>query len=248
MSSIILENITLDYPIFGSNLRLITKRIASLATAGKISSNEKIQFVRSLNNISLTINPGDKVALIGGNGAGKTSLLKVISGIFKPTKGKVKVNGNVTTILGFGFGLEEEATGYENIILGGLSLGYTIKQMLAKTHSIGEFTELGEFLNMPIKTYSSGMKARLAFAITISFDPGILIIDEGIGVGDKQFLNKAQKRIEDFLNNASTLILASHSSELLKKFCTRGLVLKNGNIKFDGSIDSALDYYNEQQE
>jgi ABC-2 type transport system ATP-binding protein len=242
MSEIILENVNLDYPVYGSGPRFFAKRLVSLASAGMIHVNERYSFIRSLDDVTLIVKAGDRLALIGGNGAGKSSLLKIISGIYHPTRGKITIKGKVTPILGFGFGLDDSASGYENIILGGVALGYSVNYMKAKTKEIEDFTELGDFLNMPIKTYSSGMRARLAFAITTSTGSEILVMDEGIGAGDNAFFNKAQKKLESFLGMASILVIASHSTDLLKRFCNKGVVMKHGKLEFIGSLDDALTY------
>jgi len=240
---IVLKNVSLDYPVYGQEPRLITKKLISLASAGKFISSNKIPYVRSVDSLSLTISPGQRVALIGNNGAGKTTILKLISGIYKPSRGKVSVVGTVCPILGTGFGLDDDATGYENIVLGGIVLGAKARDMKEKIEEIADFTELGEFLRMPLKTYSAGMKARLAFDITTSIESDILVIDEGIGAGDKTFNLKAHDRLTHFLKKASILILASHSEELVRQFCTHGLVMKSGRQEFFGPIDEALSYY-----
>ncbi|MDF3047359.1 MAG: hypothetical protein K0R73_477 [Candidatus Midichloriaceae bacterium] len=243
---IVFEKVSLDYPVYGQDPRLITRKIISLASAGKFVSSNKIPYIRSIDNLTLTINSGDRVGLIGNNGAGKTTILKLISGIYQPTSGKVYVEGKVCPILGSGFGLDDEATGYENIILGGIALGRSVAEMKEKVTEIAEFTELGDFLRMPFKTYSAGMKARLSFAITTSFESQILAIDEGIGAGDRDFSVIAKNRLDQFLTQASTLIIASHSEDLIKRFCTHGLVMKSGKSKFYGTVDDALKYYAEE--
>lgn len=243
--NISLKSVILDYPIYGTGFNLFSRKLVSIATAGKISSNQNCQYVRALDNISLNFIPGDSIALIGGNGAGKTTLLKLLAGIFYPTSGKVNVSGNVATLLGTGFGLDENATGYENILLGGIVLGISRSIMRSKIEEIEDFTDLGEFLNLPLRTYSAGMRARLAFAISTSINPDILIVDEGLAVGDHSFYDKANKRFEEFLGKSSILVFASHSSELVKRFCNKSIVMNHGRIEFQGSIDDGLDYYSQ---
>jgi len=245
MAHIKLENVYLDYPLYGQAPRMFATKLLSLATAGKIGDTKKYPYVRSLDGLNLELKAGDRLGLIGGNGAGKTSLLKTLAGIYTPSAGKITIEGHVTPLLGFGFGLDEEASGYENIIIGGLSLGYSIKHMHAVTKEIEELTGLGDFLSLPIKSYSSGMKARLAFAIATVNTPEILVIDEGIGVGDSDFQHKADERISKILCEASIMVLASHSEGLLSKFCSIGIVLQNGKILFQGPIDKALKFYQE---
>lgn len=247
MALVNLNNVTLDYPLYGMGPQLLSRKIASLATAGKISSGNKHHYVRSLDGIDLELKAGDSVGLIGGNGAGKTSLLKVISGIYRPSHGKLTIEGNVTPMLGHGFGLDLEATGYENIVISGLNLGLDKSFIDENINSIAEFTKLGEFLNMPLKSYSAGMRARLSFAVSTCFQPEILAIDEGFGVGDKSFFKSAQDRLHHIMGSASILILASHSDALLRQFCNKGLVLNSGKISFQGPIDDALKFYNDSE-
>ncbi len=242
--TITLKNLNLNYPIMGGTYsRLFAKQVLSLVSAGTIKSNNNVRYVSALTDINLSLVEGDKLAIIGGNGAGKTTLLKVISGIYTPTSGVRDIDGIVTPILGSGFGLDDESDGYENIIMGGIALGHSRKEMISRINDIAEFTELGEFLNLPFRTYSAGMKARLAFAITTSMDPDILAIDEGIGAGDESFLNKAQQRIESLYSKARIMILATHDAGLLKQLCNKAIVMKNGQIVYQGDVQSALDFY-----
>jgi lipopolysaccharide transport system ATP-binding protein len=240
MAEIILKNIALDYPIYGAGPRMFTRQLLSLASAGTIKSNEKYNYVRGLDGINLELKSGDRLGIIGGNGAGKTTLLRTMAGIYIPSAGIRKVKGHITTLISTGFGMEDEATGYQNIILGGIALGFSKNYMLSKFGEIEEFTELGNFLNMPIKTYSAGMKLRLAFAIATCSEPEILLIDEGIGAGDAEFYEKAKERVKQFLNKASILVIASHSDELLKQFCNKGIYMAQGKIEYCGSLKMAF--------
>lgn len=246
-SHISLKSITMNYPIYGDTSKNWRRFSKNLSTAGHIDDDAKIRVVHALQDFSLEINQGDRVALLGGNGAGKTTLLKVISGIYQPTEGILKTKGKITTILGTGFGLDDEASGYQNILLGGIILGYNKREILSKTKDIEEFTELGEFLNLPLRTYSSGMRSRLAFAIATCMKPEILVIDEGLGTGDANFFQKARRRIDNFLKSANILVFASHSNEMLKAFCNKGIVLKNGTHQFYGPLDEAIQFYKENQ-
>ncbi len=243
ITEIILRNVTIDYPIYSSGPKFLSKKILSLATAGIIGSSQSHNYVRSLDGIHLHLSSGDRLAVIGGNGAGKTTLLKVLAGIYFPSNGERIVNGTVTTLLGTGFGLDEDSTGYENIILGGIALGQTAETMTNKISEIEAFTELGEFLSLPFRTYSAGMRARLAFAIATAVYPDILIIDEGLGVGDQAFFNKANKRVEDFSQKAKILVIASHDTSVLKKFCNKAIVLHHGKLQFQGTLEDSLQFY-----
>lgn len=240
-----LNNIILDYPIYDYRALSLRFALKSLASAGTIQTTEGgMPYVRSLENITLNLEPGDRLALIGGNGAGKTSLLKTIAGIYEPSSGVRDVQGSMTTLLGTGFGLDEEATGYQNIILGGIALGYRYNEMLKATPDIADFTELGEYLEMPLRTYSAGMRARLAFGIATCNKPDIVLLDEGIGAGDASFYEKANKRLQNFLSDASIMILASHSNALLRDFCNKCLLLDHGKQVFFGDLKEGLEMYN----
>lgn len=245
IAGIDLENITLEYPVYNySSLSLKSALISTLRSTGAISrmgaSSVK---VKSLDDVTLRVRPNDRVAIIGGNGAGKTSLLKVISGIYDPSSGNRRVHGHVTTLLGTGFGLDDEATGYHNIILGGIALGYSRAEMVEAYDEIAEFTELGDFLNMPLRTYSAGMRAQLAFAIATCKKPEILLIDEGIGAGDAHFVKKANDRVEEFVGSSSILVMASHTEELLEQFCNKCLYLQGGKTLFYGDFKEGMELY-----
>lgn len=240
MSSIKLKNVSLDYPIYGSSPRMFTRKILSIASAGAIKYNDKYQYIKGLDNISIELKAGDRLGIIGGNGAGKSTLLKTIAGIYEPTKGSVKIDGKITSLISSGLGMDDDSTGYQNIVLSGISIGYSKKEMESRFKDIEEFTELGDFLNLPIKTYSAGMRLRLAFAIATSVEPEIIVIDEGIGAGDAEFYSKAVKRVESFLSKASILIIASHSDDLLLKFCNKGIWMANGQIIDEGNMKELI--------
>ncbi len=247
--SIELKNVSLDYPVYDYSALSLQKAIVSLASAGIISKpKDGVVKVRSVDKLNLSLQAGDKLAIIGGNGAGKTSLLKLIAGIYEPSTGERKVSGKITTILGTGFGLDEEASGYQNIILGGIALGYRLKEIKECVEDIADFSELGEFLNMPLRTYSAGMRARLAFGVATCKRPDIVIIDEGIGAGDSHFIEKANERLERFLNDANIMIMASHTDSLLEKFCNKCLYMKNGKALFLGELKEALAMYKKDTE
>lgn len=241
MSEITLKDITLEYPIYDYGPRMFTSKVLSLASAGAIDANDKYNVVKGLDGINLTLKSGDRLGIIGGNGAGKTTMLKTMAGIYSPTSGELKTKGHITTLLSTGAGMDEEATGYQNIILCGLALGFRKKQVEARIKDIEEFCELGNFLSMPVKTYSAGMKLRLAFAVATSIEPEILLIDEGIGVGDAEFYDKAKKRVEYFVKKASILVIASHSDDLIKQFCNKAIYMAHGKIIYSGGVESAFE-------
>lgn len=240
-----LDNISLEYPVYNySSLSIKNAIVSTLASTGAINrSGGSTVKVKSLSHVSLRLRANDRVAIIGGNGAGKTSLLKVISGIYDPSDGVRRVHGRVTTLLGTGFGLDDEATGYHNIILGGIALGYTRAEMIESFDEIANFTKLGDFLNMPLRTYSAGMRAQLAFAIATCKNPEILLIDEGIGAGDAQFMKRANARVEEFVSSSSILVMASHSEELLERFCNKCLYLEGGRPLFYGDYREGMEMY-----
>jgi len=232
MSRLTLNNVSLGYPIY-KQLRLFGRR-------NDRQSNE----FYALENISLDIERGNRVALIGKNGAGKSTLLRVMAGIYRPTKGKVTREGRVSTLLSAGIGMNPEGTAYENILNAGLILGFDRKTIIDKIiPDVAEFTELDQFLAMPMRTYSTGMKTRLSFAISTAIQPEILLMDELIGAGDSFFVDKARARINVMLERSSIVVLASHNLAVLRGLCERGLVLERGKVKFLGEIEEAISYY-----
>jgi len=199
--------------------------------------------LRALSGISLTVYPGEVYALIGANGAGKSTLLRLLSGIYEPTRGVATVTGRVAPVFDLGVGMDPEISGFENIIIRGLFLGQTRKQMLAKVDEIGEFTELGDYLSMPLRTYSTGMRVRLAMGVVTSIDPEILLLDEGIGAVDADFLKKAQTRLQSLVERSGILVFASHSNEFLARLCKTAMWIDHGTIKMTGEIEDVVRAY-----
>jgi len=228
MSDILISNITVEYPVYDADNRSLKKSLINTATGGKFTNKGELPIVTALQNFSANIQHGDRIGLTGHNGSGKSTLLRVIAGILKPSKGNVTVNGSISTLFDIGLGMDDHLTGYENIMIRGLLLGMTKKQILEKIDEIVEFTELGNFLSVPIHTYSDGMRLRLAFSVSTAFQPDILLMDEGILAGDAEFIEKAEKRLDDFVDNSSILILATHSRDLLDRFCHKEIVLTKG--------------------
>lgn len=196
-----------------------------------------------LNDINLEIKKGESVALIGVNGSGKTTLLKTIAGILEPTKGLVKIAGNVAPLISLGAGFDSEATAKENVFLNGAILGYSKKEMEAKYDSIVEFSELGEFMNTPIKNFSSGMLSRLGFSIAVDVNPDILLVDEILAVGDINFRQKCSKKIEEILAKGTTLIYVSHNTNEALRLCKRAIWLKDNHIHMDGPTKDVVNSY-----
>lgn len=193
-----------------------------------------------MRDISIGIVHGERVALVGHNGAGKTTLLRVLAGIYVPQAGRVAVSGKIAPLFDIGLGMDGEASGYDNIRLRGLYLGLTRRQIESRIDEIADFSELGGFLDMPIRTYSAGMQTRLAFAICTCVDPDVLLLDEGILAGDAAFMEKAQARLAAFVARAGILVLASHSDGLLASLCTRALRLEHGRLVSDGPLREVL--------
>jgi ABC-2 type transport system ATP-binding protein len=244
MASILLDQVSVSFPIYDAKSRSIKKRVLVAAGRGRIATGEDNHVViRALERVSIKIEHGDRVGLIGRNGAGKTTLLRVMAGIYEPPSGAVEVEGRVAPLFDIGMGMDPESSGYENILLRGLYLGLRKAEIRAKIDEIAEFTELGELLEMPLRTYSAGMFARLAFAISTSIDPEILLLDEGIGAGDEAFLEKAKLRLDALINRARILVLASHSDVLIRRLCNRAILMQNGQVVASGSTDEMLDRY-----
>ncbi|MDO4922250.1 MAG: ABC transporter ATP-binding protein [Phascolarctobacterium sp.] len=197
----------------------------------------------ALRDISFSIAKGESCALIGANGSGKSTMLKIISGVLTPTKGRVAVNGSIAPLIELGAGFDYELTGRENIFLNGAILGHSKRLMLAKYDEIVEFSELKDFIDVPVKNYSSGMVARLGFSIATIVKPEILIVDEILAVGDQAFQNKCHKRMEEMMNGGTTVVLVSHSAADIKRICSKAVWIDRGNMRFVGDVDEALKYY-----
>lgn len=238
------RNLSVEFSIYQGSSRSLKKMVFATAMQGNLGrdSADRIN-VRALNDVSLDIENGDRVGLIGANGAGKTTLLRVLAGIYFPTRGKLYSSGKISALLDASVGLNAEATGRENIILRGMYMDIHPREMRARVDEIVEFTELGPYIDMPARTYSSGMMVRLGFAISTCMPAEILIMDEWLSAGDIRFLEKAQRRMEQFVGGSSILVLASHSPELLRKWCNRGIMLQNGRIAAHGSIDEVIKAY-----
>lgn len=197
----------------------------------------------ALKDISFKINKGDRVGIVGLNGAGKSTLLKVISGVLKPTEGKVKISGNIAPLLELGAGFNKQYTGVENIYLYGAMLGYSKAFLNEKFDEIVKFSELGEFINVPVKNYSSGMKSRLGFAIATIVEPDILILDEVLSVGDAKFRKKSTNKIKSMIDNNVTVLFVSHSIEQVLELCNKAILLEKGHLVAYGSSEEIAELY-----
>lgn len=229
MPHISLRDLTVEFAIFGANARSLKNTILTQATGGRVMAGARdIVTVRAIDRLSLEISAGDRIGLVGHNGSGKTTLLRVLAGIYKPVGGSAVIDGKVGTLLDPSAGLDAEATGIENIYLRGFILGMSKREIGARIDDIAEFSELGDFLSLPLKTYSAGMSARLAFAISTTVQNDILLIDEGIGAGDASFQEKAHRRIEGLFDRTPIVILASHADDLIRRFCNRKIEMEHG--------------------
>ena len=208
-----------------------------------LTRKRNIQEFHALSDVSFSVERGEVIGIIGRNGAGKSTLLKVISGIFKPTVGKVTLHGNIAPMLELGSGFDPELTGEENILLNGAILGFSEKYLKARKADIIEFSELGDFIHMPIKTYSSGMIMRLAFSVATMVDPEILIVDEILSVGDEFFQKKSFERMQQMMSGGTTVLFVSHSIQQIKQVCNRVIWLENGRVKAIGDVESLCDQY-----
>ena len=236
MTHISLINVGLDIPIFNPGARSLKKKLIQGITGGSLhQSDQGPVVVRALQNINLEFKHGDRVGLLGHNGAGKSTLLRVLSGVYKPTSGQVAINGQVASLIDISLGIDSEATGRENIFIRGALLGLSKKQINEQLEKIIEFSELGDFIDMPVRTYSSGMHLRLAFSVSTVIRPEILIMDEWLSVGDESFKRKAESRMQELVESTSILIIASHSQELLLKTCNRIVLLDHGLVKTDSN-------------
>jgi len=247
MSYLALRNVSVDFPIYRGGSRSLKKTVLNRASGVNIDRDGTDQVnVRALRDLTLDVTSGERVGLVGRNGAGKTTLLKVLGGIYEPTLGRIATEGRISSLMSVSLGLDVDATGYENIALRGLYLDVHPRRMMEFVDEIAAFTELGEYLDMPVRAYSSGMMVRLAFAISTCFEPDILIMDEWVAAGDAHFLKKAQDRLSSFVQKSRILVLASHSVELLQTWCTTGLLLDKGQIVERGPIKDVVSRYRKE--
>ena len=229
-----LKDVSKTYMLFSSE----KQRVRSL-----LFHRKPLRIKRATDNVSLTIRQGESVALFGQNGAGKSTLLKIITGVAFPSEGYVRVNGRVSALLELTAGFDPELTGRENIFFRGEILGVPREEIKALEGEIIEFAELDQYIDQPVKTYSSGMRARLGFAINASIKPDILIVDEALSVGDSRFRAKCQKKISQVLEGGATFLFVTHSTASAKNFCKRGIVMQRGTVIFDGPIADAAAFY-----
>lgn len=244
MTFIKLQNASVEFPIYNSSSRSLKNRVLSVATGGKIERRtDRTVIIRGLDNVTVSLNDGDRVGLIGHNGSGKTTLLRVLSGIYTPTQGTALINGHTISLININLGIDPDATGRENIRLRCAMMGMHPDEIAAKIDDISDFSGLGEFLDVPFRTYSTGMQLRLAFAASTSINPEILIMDEWLSTGDEDFKMRANQRMRNLVDSTKILVLASHSRDLLEKNCNRVIWLEHGRVKMDGPTFEVMAAY-----
>lgn len=244
MVEILLENAGVQFSLFSGKHQSIRSKFIATATGGQMAHDPSGKVVvRALENVSLNVEEGERVGLMGRNGAGKSTLLRVISKVYRPTSGSATITGSIASLIDISLGINPEATGRQNIYLRAAMLGIPKKEINARFDEIVDFSELGDFIEAPVRTYSSGMQLRLAFSVSTVFVPEILVMDEWLAVGDQGFTDKAEARLQEVVSKSRILVLASHSRDLLEKTCTRGLFLDKGEIVMDGPIGQVTERY-----
>ena len=230
MASISLKNVSVNFPIYGAGANSFKKTLAASVTGGRFGKETGVAVVQALSEINLELKSGDRLGLIGHNGAGQSTLLRTLAGIYEPSSGILSRVGSVASLIDPSLGIEPDATGLENITLRGLVMGLSKKEVDQLLPGISEFSGLGDYLAMPVRTYSTGMMMRLAFSISTSVKADILLMDEWLSVGDAEFTEKAEQRMKDMVAGSGILILASHSPELIEKECNRVVRLEHGRL------------------
>lgn len=242
MAYIKLDNAGVSFCIYNAKTRSVRTEIFR-AIGGKIHSADSTIYVDAIDGIDLEIKAGDRVGIIGHNGAGKSTTLKLLSGIYEPTKGHVNVEGKVSSLTDITMGMDAESSGYDNIIMRCIFMGMTLKEARSKVEEIIEFSELQEYINLPVRTYSTGMYLRLAFTTATCIVPDILIMDEMIGTGDSSFIEKARNRMMNLIERTSIMVISSHNMQIMKDICNRGLWMEKGKIRMDGPIVDVIEAY-----
>jgi ABC-type polysaccharide/polyol phosphate transport system ATPase subunit len=243
MTSISVDSLSLEFPQHGKSLRTMIKSLAQPRLPRHHVSSQRRARHRILDNVSFSLAEGDSLALLGPNGAGKTTLLRCLAGLFQPTSGRLDVRGRVVSLINWHTGLDMEETGRENISALGYYLGMSTSEVRARMDEIINFSGLGEYVDYPAHTYSAGMIARLAFAVSTSVTSDILLLDEGINAGDAEFQTKAQERVRELVRKAGIVVLATHADSLAQSYCCKGLYLNAGQVQYFGAIDNAISAY-----
>lgn len=244
MALIELKNTCIDFPIYNGKSRSLKHRLIQVATGGQLGADAQGRVVvRALDDITFTLKEGDRVGLLGHNGAGKSTMLRLLGGVYQPSLGSVKINGEIGSLIDISLGINPEATGRENVYIRGALLGIPKTEMRQKIDEVIEFSELGGFIDMPLRTYSTGMHMRLAFSVSTIVRPEILLMDEWLSVGDENFKHKAEKRMTELVQASNILVIASHAKELILENCNRVIWLEHGKVKMDGGVQSVIKAY-----
>jgi lipopolysaccharide transport system ATP-binding protein len=231
MTLVVAKDVTVDFPVYGTKSRSFKNTVLRAATGGALAAGAADWVViRALDKLSFEFREGERIGLIGHNGSGKTTLLRVLAGIYEPAAGAISVHGRIASMLSITLGMDVDATGYENIFLRGTILGLRRREIELLVDDVCEFSELGDYIYMPLRTYSSGMVMRLMFAISTSIRADIILMDEWLSVGDQDFSEKAQKRLSGLVDRSKLLVIASHSHEVIEKTCTRVIHMEHGRI------------------
>ncbi len=237
-----LKNASVTFSIYNARTRSIRNQLIN-KVGGRLHPLEKNIYIKALENINLAIKPGDKVGLIGHNGAGKSTLLKLLSGIYEPTEGEMQTEGYISSLTDIHMGMDPESSGYDNIIMRCVFMGMSVKEAKDKIPEILEFSGLNEYIDLPMRTYSTGMYVRLAYTIATSVIPDILIMDEMIGAGDASFIEKARQRSMKLIEQTKIMVLSSHEVNLMRDICNRGIWMDKGRICMDGDIHEVIEAY-----
>lgn len=240
MASINLRDVWVEFPIYNARGRSLKSNVLRRVGGQIHGGDHGAVTINALRNINLDLRSGDRLALVGHNGAGKSTLLRVLAGAYEPSRGVADIRGNVSSLLDLTMGMDPELTGRENIVLRGIFLGMTFRQIERIIPSIEEFTGLGGFIDLPMRTYSSGMTLRLAFGVSTAVQPDILLLDEMISVGDADFADRSRTRIEQLMQNSHILVLASHDPATLRRYCNKAALLRGGEIIAGGALDDML--------
>lgn len=240
---IVADNLSIHLPIYNINSLNLKKTLLRVGTGGRIHAASKCLVVEALRGITFTAEEGDRIGLVGLNGAGKTTLLRAVAGIFQPTGGSLQISGRVVPLLAVGVGMHDDATGYENLRNCAMQQGMTVEEIDAKIDEIASFTQLGDYLDLPIYTYSAGMRMRLGFAVTTAMEADILALDEVIGAGDAVFVNQAVARFNSMLDRTPIVLLATHDQGSIRTLCNKVLLLGEGRVLDYGPADSVLKTY-----
>jgi ABC-type polysaccharide/polyol phosphate transport system ATPase subunit len=242
MARINLKNVVVDFPIVNASSQSLQLRLFQ-SLGGKLTSHHKTVVVRALDGVDLALGDGDRLGIIGHNGSGKTTLLRVLAGVYLPGQGSATIEGSTSSFTDLTLGMDPESTGWENIIFRCAFMGMSFQEAKHRSPAIAEFSGLGEYLNLPTRTYSSGMFLRLAFAISTSVEPEILIMDEMISAGDSEFIEKAERRLREIVDKANILALASHDMRVIQKVCNKVVWLEHGTIKQFGPPERIVQAY-----